>query len=58
MIDQRMTIIPTLKLFSHDDAIAKIRRLDYRYRELAAGLSTGPIQDFLLIMIRARNSDS
>jgi imidazolonepropionase-like amidohydrolase len=47
MIDQRMTIIPTLKLFSHDDAIAKIRRLDYRYRELGGRLVYGTDTGFL-----------
>lgn len=47
MIDQRMTIIPTLKLFSHDDGIAKIRRLDYRYRQLGGRLVYGTDTGFL-----------
>ena len=47
MIAQHMTIIPTLKLFSHDDAIAKIRRLDYRYHELGGRLVYGTDTGFL-----------
>ena len=47
MIDQHMTIIPTLKLFSRDDAIAKIRGLDYRYRQLGGRLVYGTDTGFL-----------
>lgn len=47
MIDQHMTIIPTLKLFSRDDAIAKIRGLDYRYHELDGRLVYGTDTGFL-----------
>jgi imidazolonepropionase-like amidohydrolase len=47
MIDQHMTIIPTLKLFSRDDAIAKIRRLDYRYHDLGGRLVYGTDTGFL-----------
>src|SRR5207344_213533 len=47
MIDQHMTIIPTLKLFSRDDAIAKIRRLDYQYHELGGRLVYGTDTGFL-----------
>ncbi len=47
MIAQHMTIIPTLKLFSHDNAIATIRRLDYRYHELGGRLVYGTDTGFL-----------
>jgi imidazolonepropionase-like amidohydrolase len=47
MIDQHMTIIPTLKLFSRDDAIAKIRGLDYRYHQLGGRLVYGTDTGFL-----------
>ena len=50
MIAQHMTIIPTLKLFSGDNAIAKIRELDYRFYKLggrlAYGTDTGFLQDY------------
>jgi imidazolonepropionase-like amidohydrolase len=47
MVGQRMTIIPTLKLFSRDDPIAKIRRLACRYHELGGGLVYGTDTGFL-----------
>lgn len=47
MVAQHMTIIPTLKLFSRDDAIAKIRSLDYRYHELGGRLVYGTDTGFL-----------
>jgi imidazolonepropionase-like amidohydrolase len=47
MISQHMTIIPTLKLFSRDDAIPNIRRLDYRYHELGGMLVYGTDTGFL-----------
>ncbi len=47
MIDQHMTIIPTLKLFSHDEAIAKIRNVDYRYQQLGGRLVYGTDTGFL-----------
>jgi imidazolonepropionase-like amidohydrolase len=47
MIAQHMTIIPTLKLFSRDDDIAKIRGLDYRYRQLGGRLVYGTDTGFL-----------
>ncbi|HEX3893331.1 MAG TPA: amidohydrolase family protein [Terracidiphilus sp.] len=47
MIDQHMTIIPTLKLFSHDNAIAAIGKLDYRYHELGGRLVYGTDTGFL-----------
>jgi imidazolonepropionase-like amidohydrolase len=50
MVAQQMTIIPTLKLFSRDDAIAKIRNLDFRYHQLGGrlvyGTDTGFLQDY------------
>lgn len=50
MIAQHMTIIPTLKLFSHDDTIAQIRQLLHRYRELGGrviyGTDTGFLPDY------------
>jgi imidazolonepropionase-like amidohydrolase len=50
MIAQHMTIIPTLKLFSRDDGIAKIRGLDYRFHQLGGrlvyGTDTGFLQDY------------
>ena len=50
MLRQHMSIIPTLKLFSHDDAIAKIRGLDYRYHKLGGrivyGTDTGFLPDY------------
>ena len=48
MIAQRMTIIPTLKLFSHDDAIATIGKLDYRYHKLGGRLVYGTDTGFLV----------
>jgi imidazolonepropionase-like amidohydrolase len=47
MIAQHMTIIPTLKLFSHDDAIPKIRALDYRFHKLGGRLVYGTDTGFL-----------
>jgi imidazolonepropionase-like amidohydrolase len=47
MIAQHMTIIPTLKLFSHDNAIAKIRGLDLRYHQLGGRLVYGTDTGFL-----------
>jgi len=47
MLAQHMTIIPTLKLFSQDDSIAKIRRLAYRYHELGGRLVYGTDTGFL-----------
>jgi len=50
MITQHMTIVPTLKLFSHDDTIAEIRGLDYRYHQLGGrvvyGTDTGFLPDY------------
>jgi imidazolonepropionase-like amidohydrolase len=42
-----MTIIPTLKLFSRDNAIANIRKLVYRYHELGGRLVYGTDTGFL-----------
>jgi imidazolonepropionase-like amidohydrolase len=47
MVAQHMTIIPTLKLFSRDDAIARIRNLDYRFHELGGRLVYGTDTGFL-----------
>jgi imidazolonepropionase-like amidohydrolase len=47
MIAQHITIIPTLKLFSHDDNIADIRGLDYRFRQLGGRLIYGTDTGFL-----------
>ena len=47
MIAQHMTIIPTLKLFSRDDDIANIRRLDYRFHQLGGRLVYGTDTGFL-----------
>jgi imidazolonepropionase-like amidohydrolase len=47
MLAQHMTIIPTLKLFSRDDSIAKIRRLAYQYHELGGRLVYGTDTGFL-----------
>ncbi len=47
MIRQHMTIIPTLKLFSHDNDIAKIRGLDYRFHQLGGRLMYGTDTGFL-----------
>jgi imidazolonepropionase-like amidohydrolase len=47
MIAQHMTIIPTLKLFSHDDNIANIRGLDYRFHQLGGRLVYGTDTGFL-----------
>jgi imidazolonepropionase-like amidohydrolase len=47
MIAQHMTIIPTLKLFSHDDDIAKIRGLDFRFHQLGGTLVYGTDTGFL-----------
>jgi imidazolonepropionase-like amidohydrolase len=50
MIAQHMTIIPTLKLFSGDDGIARIRELDYRFHQLGGklvyGTDTGFLRDY------------
>jgi imidazolonepropionase-like amidohydrolase len=50
MTAQHMAIIPTLKLFSRDNAIANIRRLDYRFHQLGGqlvyGTDTGFLQDY------------
>ncbi|HTJ29758.1 MAG TPA: amidohydrolase family protein, partial [Acidobacteriaceae bacterium] len=50
MIAQHMTIVSTLKLFSRDDEIAKIRGLDYRYHQLGGrvvyGTDTGFLPDY------------
>lgn len=48
MIAQHMTIIPTLKLFSRDDAIATLGKLDYRYHELGGRLVYGTDTGFLV----------
>ena len=47
MTARRMTIIPTLKLFSRDDAIAQIRRIDYRFHQLGGRLVYGTDTGFL-----------
>lgn len=47
MIALRTTIIPTLKLFSHDNTIAKIRGLDFRYHRLGGRLVYGTDTGFL-----------
>jgi imidazolonepropionase-like amidohydrolase len=47
MIAQHMTIIPTLKLFSRDDDIANIRRLDYQFHQLGGRLVYGTDTGFL-----------
>jgi imidazolonepropionase-like amidohydrolase len=47
MVAQRMTIIPTLKLFSRDGDIAKIRGLDYQYHQLGGRLVYGTDTGFL-----------
>jgi imidazolonepropionase-like amidohydrolase len=47
MIAQHITIIPTLKLFSRDDAIANIRGLDYRFHQLGGRLVYGTDTGFL-----------
>lgn len=47
MIEQHMTIIPTLKLFSQDNNIAKIRGLDYRFHQLGGRLVYGTDTGFL-----------
>jgi imidazolonepropionase-like amidohydrolase len=47
MIAQNITIIPTLKLFSRDDDIAKIRGLDYRFHQLGGRLVYGTDTGFL-----------
>lgn len=50
MLARHMTIIPTLKLFSQDDDIAKIRGLDYRFHQLGGrivyGTDTGFLPDY------------
>jgi imidazolonepropionase-like amidohydrolase len=50
MLNQHMTVIPTLKLFSRDDTIAKIRGLLHRYHELGGrivyGTDTGFLPDY------------
>ncbi len=47
MINQHMTIIPTLKLFSRDDAIATIRGVNSRYHQLGGRLVYGTDTGFL-----------
>ena len=47
MMAQHTTIVPTLKLFSRDDEIAKIRGLDYRYHQLGGRLVYGTDTGFL-----------
>jgi imidazolonepropionase-like amidohydrolase len=47
MAAQHMTIIPTLKLFSRDDDIAKIRGLDFRFHQLGGRLVYGTDTGFL-----------
>jgi imidazolonepropionase-like amidohydrolase len=47
MIAQHMAIIPTLKLFSRDDAIAAIRGLDLKYHQLGGRLVYGTDTGFL-----------
>jgi imidazolonepropionase-like amidohydrolase len=47
MIKQRMTIIPTLKLFSHDNNIAQIRALDLEFHRLGGRLIYGTDTGFL-----------
>jgi imidazolonepropionase-like amidohydrolase len=48
MVAQHMTIIPTLKLFSRDNAIATIRSLAYRYHNLGGRLVYGTDTGFLM----------
>ena len=47
MIAQHMAIIPTLKLFSQDHGIAKIRALDYQFHQLGGKLVYGTDTGFL-----------
>ena len=47
MIAQHMTIIPTLKLFSGDNHIPKIRALDYQFHQLGGSLVYGTDTGFL-----------
>jgi imidazolonepropionase-like amidohydrolase len=47
MLARHMTIVPTLKLFSRDDAIPKIRSLVYRYHQLGGRLVYGTDTGFL-----------
>lgn len=47
MIRRHMTIIPTLKLFSHDNDIAQIRGLDYRFHQMGGRLMYGTDTGFL-----------
>jgi imidazolonepropionase-like amidohydrolase len=47
IVARHMTIIPTLKLFSRDDAIANIRGLDYRFHLLGGRLVYGTDTGFL-----------
>jgi len=47
MIAQHMTIIPMLKLFSRDDAIAEIRGLDLKYHQMGGRLVYGTDTGFL-----------
>jgi imidazolonepropionase-like amidohydrolase len=47
MVTQHMTIIPTLKLFSRDDDIAKIRGLDLQFHQLGGRLVYGTDTGFL-----------
>lgn len=50
MVAQRMSMIPTLKLFSRDDGIAKIRGVAYRFHQLGGrivyGTDTGFLTDY------------
>jgi imidazolonepropionase-like amidohydrolase len=47
IVAQHMTIIPTLKLFSQDGAISKIRELDSRFHRLGGRLVYGTDTGFL-----------
>jgi imidazolonepropionase-like amidohydrolase len=47
MAARQMTIIPTLKLFSGDGDIAKIRGLDYQYHQMGGRLVYGTDTGFL-----------
>lgn len=47
IVAQHMTIIPTLKLFSQDSAISKIRELDLRFHRLGGRLVYGTDTGFL-----------
>ncbi len=55
MIAQHTTIIPTLKLFSRDDAIARFAASITGITSLAGGWSTVPIPDFSRTTIKAKS---